>query len=108
MKTGTIARIKNFTKEREWDQFHSPVNLAKSIVIEAAELLEIFQWSENLKDVSLVKDELADILIYCTLLAEKCGLDIEEIVNDKITKNHEKYPVSKSKGSSKKYNEFDK
>ncbi|SRR5690554_52043 len=100
-------RIIQFTKDRNWDQFHSLGNLAKSISIEANELLELFQWdNENLKDLDKAKDELADILIYCVLFANKLNLDVNEIVKNKLDKNDEKYPVEKAYGNSKKYNEF--
>lgn len=101
-----IKKIKKFNKDREWDQFHSGSNIAKSIVIEAGELLEIFQWENETNKRDELKDELADVLIYCIQLADKYELDIKEIINEKISKNEKKYPVSKSKGNSKKYNEF--
>lgn len=98
-------RIKNFVSSREWDQFHSPENLAKSISIESGELLECFQWDNNV-NLENIKDELADILIYSILLARKYNLDISTIINEKIDKNEKKYPVRKAKGNSKKYTEF--
>jgi len=101
-----FERIDRFIKERDWDQFHSPENLAKSIAIEAGELLEIFQWSSE-GEPEKVKEELADVMIYCIQLAMKYGFDVEEIIHDKISKNEAKYPISKSKGNSKKYTEFD-
>lgn len=97
--------ILKFTKERDWDQFHSPENLAKSIAIEAAELLECYQWNED-ANLEHVKEELADVLIYCTQLAEKLQLDMEQIMWDKIKLNAKKYPVEKAKGNSKKYKEL--
>lgn len=106
MKKETIERIRNFTNDRDWDQFHSPANLAKSIAIEAAELLECFQWGENNFDIENVKEELADVLVYCQDLLDKLGLDEDEIVNKKMDKNETKYPVEKAKGSAKKYNKF--
>ncbi|MCR5740911.1 MAG: nucleotide pyrophosphohydrolase [Gammaproteobacteria bacterium] len=106
MKKETIERIRNFTIDRDWDQFHSPSNLAKSISIEAAELLECFQWSDTDYDLEHVKEELADVIVYCQDLADKLGLDIDEIVNSKMEKNEKKYPVEKSKGSSKKYSDL--
>ncbi len=99
----TCVRIAKFTEEREWDQFHSPENLAKSIAIEAGELLECFQWSSDADDEEL-KEELADVMNYCIQMAQKKGFDICEILNDKIDKNEKKYPVEKSKGVSTKYN----
>ncbi|MEE3470563.1 MAG: nucleotide pyrophosphohydrolase [Butyrivibrio hungatei] len=94
-----------FTEERNWDQFHTPENLAKSISIEAAELLECFQWSPAY-DKEAATEELADIMNYCILMADKMGINIEDAVMDKIVKNREKYPVEKSFGSSKKYTEL--
>ena len=88
--------------EREWEQFHTPENLAKSISIEAAELLELFQW-KNPEDADQVADELADVLTYCLLLADKYGLDPEEIVLSKLEKTKAKYPVEKARGKSDKY-----
>ena len=106
MKTETINRIRDFSEDRDWDQFHSPANLSKSISIEAGELLECFQWDEDNFDLQEVKEELADILIYCQNLLDKLHLDVDEIVNDKLSKNELKYPIDKAKGSSKKYNKL--
>lgn len=97
--------ILKFTEERDWDQFHSPENLAKSIAIEAAELLECYQWNEE-ANLDHVKEELADVLIYCTQLAEKLQLDMEQIMWDKLKLNAKRYPVEKAKGNSKKYKEL--
>lgn len=96
MKQETIHRIRKFTEDRDWDQFHSPSNLAKSIVIEAAELLECFQWSDEKYDLQHIKEELADVMIYSQNLLDKLSLDADEIVNMKMTMNEEKYPVEKS------------
>jgi dCTP diphosphatase len=98
----TIDKVLQFTKVRDWDQFHHPDNLAKSISIEAAELLECFQWNSNY-DHGKVVDELADILNYCILMANKLDVDIEEIILNKIEKNEIKYPIDKAKGKSDKY-----
>lgn len=106
MKQETIDRIRKFTADRDWDQFHSPANLAKSIVIEAAELLECFQWSENDYDLQHVKEELADVIVYSQNLLDKLGFDADEIVNMKMTQNEAKYPVERAKGSSAKYNKL--
>ena len=106
MKEETIRRIRKFTEDREWEQFHTPANLAKSIVIEAAELLECFQWSEKQYNLEHVKEELADVLVYCRNLLDELGLDEDEIVNAKMTKNEAKYPVEKAKGSAAKYTEL--
>ena len=103
MKQETIDRIKRFTEDRDWDQFHSPANLAKSISIEANELLECFQWSDSDYDLEHVKEELADVIVYCQNMLDKLGLDVDEIVMSKMTKNEAKYPIEKSKGSSAKY-----
>ena len=97
--------IKKFTEDRNWDQFHTPDNLAKSIVIEAGELLECFQWSPEY-DEQAVKEELADVMNYCIQLADKLGISIEDAIIEKIRKNNIKYPVDKSYGSSKKYTEL--
>ena len=106
MNNETIMRIRKFTEDRDWDQFHSPSNLAKSISIEANELLECFQWSDDNYDIEHVKEELADVLVYCRNMLDKLGLDEDEIVNAKMSKNEAKYPVEKAKGNSKKYNEL--
>jgi dCTP diphosphatase len=91
-----------FAGERDWGQFHTPENLAKSIAIEAGELLECFQWSPD-ADPARVQDELADVLTYCLLLADKLGVDPDQIVLNKLAKTREKYPVDKARGSSAKY-----
>ena len=106
MKQETIDRIRKFTEERDWDQFHSPANLAKSIVIEAAELLECFQWSDEEFDLQHIKAELADVMVYSQNLLDKLGLDADEIVNMKMTMNEEKYPVEKAKGKPDKYDQL--
>ncbi len=106
MKTETIERIRNFTIDRDWEQFHSPANLAKSLVIEAAELLECFQWSDTEYDLQHVREELADVLVYSQNLLDKLGLDADEIVNMKMAQNEAKYPVEKAKGSAAKYTEL--
>ena len=94
-----------FSEERDWDQFHSPENLAKSIAIEAAELLECYQWSND-PDPEKVEEELADVLNYCLQMAVKLNLDPAEIVRKKMEKNALKYPVEKSKGRSEKYDQL--
>jgi len=99
----TVANeLKVFVAERDWAQFHTPENLAKSIAIEAGELLECFQWNADSSDDS-VKDELADVLTYCLLLADRIGVDPDQIVLDKLKKTREKYPVDKARGRSAKY-----
>ena len=106
MKQETVHRIRKFTEDRDWNQFHAPAHLAKSIVIEAAELLECFQWSDTDYDLEHVKEELADVIVYSQNLLDKLGLDVDEIVNSKMTKNEAKYPVEKAKGNAKKYTEL--
>ena len=96
--------IDQFNKDRDWDQFHSPANLAKSISIEANELLECFQWDENNYNIDEVKEELADVLNYCIQMSNKLGLDIKEIIESKLAITAKKYPVDKAKGKSTKYN----
>ena len=107
MNKKVMEEIDKVNRERDWDQFHTGENLAKSIAIEAGELLELFQWENEAKSLEALKEELADVLSYCYMLAEKYGFDVDEIVLDKYKKNESKYPVSKAKGNSKKYNEFD-
>ncbi len=106
----TLSQLKTaidqFAKDRDWGQFHTPANLAKSISIEASELLECFQWSETDYSLDAVKEELADILNYCIRMASVMELDIAAIVLDKLEKNANKYPVSKSKGNSMKYDKL--
>ena len=106
MKKETIKRIRDFTIDRDWDQFHSPANLAKSISIEANELLECFQWDEDNYDINDVKEELADVIVYCQNMLDKLGLDVDEIVNAKMDKNEAKYPIEKAKGKADKYNKL--
>ena len=100
-----IKEIREFNRERDWEQFHTPENLAKSIAIEAGELLECFQWNNNF-DKEHVYEELADVVNYCIVMADCLGVDLEEIVLSKLEKNREKYPVEKCKGTDKKYTEL--
>lgn len=104
MNKKTKERIKKFTNDRDWDQFHSPANLAKSISIEANELLECFQWNDENYNLQDVKEELADVMIYCQDLIDKLDLNEDEIINMKMHINEKKYPIEKAKGNSKKYN----
>ena len=97
--------IEKFNEERDWGQFHSPENLAKSIAIEAGELLECFQWDNNYNKEN-VCDELADVFNYCFQLASKLNVNPEEIILNKLEKTRKKYPVEKAKGTSKKYTEL--
>lgn len=110
MTQETMNEVLKFRDDRNWKQFHNPKDLAISISLEAAELLEVFQWSaedvtcENKMDK--VKEELADVVNYCILMADACGLDLDEIVREKIKRNNEKYPVEKAYGSKEKYTEL--
>lgn len=97
--------IEKFNEERDWGQFHSPENLAKSIAIEAGELLECFQWDDNYNEENIC-DELADVFNYCFQLASKLNVNPEEIILNKLEKTRKKYPVEKAKGTSKKYTEL--
>lgn len=106
MRKETIDRIRKFSEDRSWNQFHSPANLAKSISIEANELLECFQWSDDGYDIGEVREELADVIVYCQDMLDKLGLDVDEIVNAKMDKNEAKYPVEKAKGVATKYNKL--
>ena len=99
-------RIDKFNKDRDWDQFHTPSNLAKSISIESNELLECFQWSDTNYDIESVKEELADVMNYCIQMSMVLGVDIIDIMNSKMNKTEMKYPVDKSKGVSTKYNKL--
>lgn len=102
---GLKKEIIEFSNERDWDQFHSPENLAKSICIEAGELLECFQWNNNY-DKSAVCEELADVLTYCIMLADKLDVSIDDIVLEKLEKTKKKYPVDKARGVSTKYDKL--
>ena len=105
MNPNLIKKILKFRDERDWKKFHTPENLAKSLAIEAGELLECYQWD----DVAMqgeVDEELADIIIYSILMAESLNVDIEDIILKKLAKNIKKYPVSKAKGSNKKYDQL--
>ena len=98
-----MDRIDKFNKDRDWDQFHTPTNLAKSISIEANELLECYQWNDN-ANLEDVKEELADVMNYCLQMSIVLGLDPIDIMNKKMDKTEKKYPVDKAKGVSTKYN----
>ena len=102
-----IEALIKFRNERDWEQFHNPKDLAVALNIEAGELLENYLWkSHDEANTEKVKEELADVLAFAFLLADKYGFDIKEILMDKIKKNGEKYPVEKAKGTAKKYNEL--
>ncbi len=96
------AAVIKFTKDRDWDQFHSPANLAKSIAIESGELLECFQWNDEYNKEEVCK-ELADVVNYAILLADKLNVSLEDIVMKKLEESSKKYPIEKSKGKSTKY-----
>ena len=97
-----MAALRAFADERDWDQFHTASNLAKSIAIESAELLECFQWSDDADDAR-VREELADVITYCYLLADRLGADPSELVLAKLEQTGKKYPVELAKGSITKY-----
>ena len=106
----TVNEVLKFRDDRDWKQFHDPKDLAISISLEASELLEIFQWSRDdvycLDKIDKIKEELADVVNYCILMADACNLDLDKIITDKIKLNAAKYPVDKAKGASTKYNEL--
>ena len=100
------AAHSEFSSDRDWDQFHTPVNLAKSISIEANELLECFQWDEDHYDREAVSEELADVMVYCIDMLDRLNLDADEIINAKMDKNEAKYPVEKARGVATKYDKL--
>jgi dCTP diphosphatase len=102
---GLREELREFVAERDWAQFHSPENLAKSISIEAGELLECFQWASE-ADADRVRLELADVLTYCFLLADRLGLDPSAIVREKLAVTRDKYPVDQARGRSTKYDQL--
>ena len=110
MTRETINEVLKFRDDRNWKQFHNPKDLAISVSLEASELLEIFQWSaddlfcENKKEK--IEEELADVLNYCILLADACGLDLDEIIQKKVKRNSEKYPIERAFGNKAKYTEL--
>ena len=110
MKQETIDRVLKFRDDRDWRQFHNPKDLAISLSLEAAELLEVFQWSgtdlECKEKYDKVEEELADVMSYCILLADRYGMDLDEILTKKIQKNEEKYPVALAYGNKEKYTEY--
>ena len=110
MTPETINKILAFRDDRNWKQFHNPKDLAISINLEAAELLEVFQWSADdvicADKMDKIREELADVVNYCVHMADACGLDLDEIVQAKIKKNNERYPVEKAYGSKEKYTEL--
>ena len=110
LRDETIQRVLKFRDDRDWRPFHTPKDLAVSLSLEAAELLELFKWSgtklESPGNRDKLREELADVLSYCILMADVCGLDLDEIMNEKVTKNEAKYPVEKARGSAAKYTEL--
>ena len=110
MTQETIHEVLKFRDYRNCKQFHNPKDLAISISLEAAELLEVFQWSaEDIiceEKIDKIKEELADVVNYCILMADACNLDLDEIVRAKVKRNNEKYPVEKAYGSKEKYTEL--
>ena len=110
LRDETIHRVIQFRDDREWRQFHTPKDLAISLNLEAAELLELFQWSgtdlECRDKLGRIREELAAVLSYCVLMADVCGLDLDEILNAKVDQNAAKYPVEKARGSAAKYTEL--
>lgn len=105
MAPSVRAQLHQLVDERDWSQFHNPENLAKSIVIEAAELLECFQWGME-AELDRVKDELADVVTYCHLLAGQLDVDLDQIVLDKLEVTRKKYPIEKARGRSEKYDQL--
>ena len=110
MTEETIEQVLKFRDDRNWKQFHNPKDLAISISLEAAELLEVFQWSGGdltcAGKMDRIREELADVVNYCILMADACGLDLDEIVREKVTRNARKYPVEKAFGRKEKYTEL--
>ncbi|MFW3496291.1 MULTISPECIES: nucleotide pyrophosphohydrolase [Aerococcus] len=107
--TSSMDKVNQFRDERNWRQFHNEKDLALSITLEASELLEIFQWktaAEGVEDLDAIKDELADVLIYAYMLADNLNLNVDDIIERKLIKNNEKYPVEKSRDNNSKYTEL--
>lgn len=107
--TSSMDKVNQFRDERNWRQFHNEKDLALSITLEASELLEIFQWktaAEGVENLDAIKDELTDVLIYTYMLADNLNLDIDDIIERKLIKNKEKYPVEKSRNNNSKYTEL--
>lgn len=98
--------LRDFANERDWDQFHSPKNLAMALAVEAAELLEHYQWQEAAENPAKVREEVADVLLYLIRLADRLDIDLAAAARDKIALNAQKYPVEKARGSARKYTEL--
>ena len=111
LRDETIRRVVKFRDDRNWRQFHTPKDLAISMSLEAAEVLELFQWSgadlECAQNRDRLKEELADVLSYCILLSDVCGFDLDQIMNEKIDKNEAKYPADKAYGKADKYTAYE-
>ena len=111
LKQETLQRVLRFRDDRNWRQFHTPKDLALTLNLEAAELLEVFQWSgadlECREKRDQLKAELADVVTCCILMADACGLELDEIINEKRTRNEAKYPVEKAWGNAAKYTELE-
>lgn len=101
-----VAKVKKFNDDRDWDQFHTPENIAKSVVIEAGELLECFQWDNENFDKEAVCEEMADVFTYLIDLADRLDVDLIEVTDRKVDKNALKYPVEKAKGKNTKYDKL--
>ena len=110
LRDETIRRVLKFRDDRDWRQFHTPKDLAISLTLETAELLEVFQWSgadlECRDKLERIREELADVMSCCVLMADVCGLDLDEILREKVAKNEAKYPVEKARGRADKYTEL--
>ena len=110
LRDETIRRVLKFRDDRDWRQFHTPKDLAISLTLEAAELLEVFQWSgadlECRDKLERIREELADVMSCCVLMADVCGLDLDEILREKVANNEAKYPVEKARGRADKYTEL--
>lgn len=113
--TATIEKILAFRRERDWEQFHTPKNLAISISLEASELLELFQWAKEseLENVVIekrpqIQDEVADILVYVLFLCHDLQIDIDQVIQAKMIKNAQKYPIEKARGNARKYDEYER
>lgn len=103
----TTEALRIFNQERDWEQFHTPENLAKSIAIEAGELLECFQWNNDYERAQ-VESELADVATYCLMLADKLDVDLDELILKKLAITKQKYPIELAKGKSTKYTKLKK
>lgn len=101
-----LKRIEKFSKDRDWDKFHTPSNLAKSISIEAGELLECFQWNDEAYELAEVEKELSDVMNYCLQMCLALGIDPIKAINSKMDENEKKYPIEKARGVAIKYDKL--